>query len=108
MITLTEIAVAKIKEISEADGIGHTTVRISVKGGGCAGFMYDMYYEDREPSEMDEVIEQDGVKVLVDPISLTYMENITLDYVDGLMGSGFKFINPDVKASCGCGHSFDA
>lgn len=106
MITITESAIAKIKEISEAEGIGHSTIRIRIIGGGCAGFQYDMEYVDQQ-SDMDEVLEQDGVKVLIDPISHQYLDEATLDYVSGLMGTGFKFINPKVKTSCGCGHSFD-
>lgn len=106
MITITEKAVAKIKEISEAEDIGHTTVRIKVLGGGCSGFTYDMGYEDTA-TELDEVIEQDGVKVIVDPVSFQYVANITIDYTGGLVG-GFSFKNPDSKGSCGCGKSFDA
>jgi iron-sulfur cluster insertion protein len=106
MITITETAVAKIKEISEAEGLGHTTIRIKVKGGGCAGFSYDMEYEE-QINELDEIVEQDGVKVVVDPVSFQYLANVAIDYVDSLMGGGFKFDNPDVKGSCGCGSSFD-
>lgn len=106
MITITDKAIAKIKEISEAEGIGHTTVRIKVLGGGCSGFTYDMEYEDKV-GDLDEIVEQDGVKVVVDPVSVQYLENVSIDYGDGLMGGGFKFNNPDVKGSCGCGHSFD-
>lgn len=106
MITITDKAVAKVKEIAEAEGIGHTNVRLRVVGGGCAGFSYDLDYTE-QITDMDEVIEKDGIKLVVDPISFQYLENVTMDYTDGLMGSGFKFDNPDVKGSCGCGHSFD-
>jgi iron-sulfur cluster insertion protein len=106
MITLTELAVTKIKEISEAEDIGHTTVRISVKGGGCAGFVYDMNYDEKGPTDMDNVIEQDGVKIIVDPMSFQYLDGLNIDYIDGLMNAGFKFDNPNSKGSCGCGHSF--
>jgi iron-sulfur cluster insertion protein len=106
MITITEKAVAKVKEISEAEGIGHTIIRLKVLGGGCAGFQYDMEFND-VISEIDEVIEQDGVKIVVDSISFQYLTNVAVDFVDSLVGGGFKFVNPDVKGSCGCGHSFD-
>jgi iron-sulfur cluster insertion protein len=106
MITITDEAVIKVKEISEAEGIGHTKVRIKVVGGGCAGFSYDMEYDDKV-GELDEIVEKDGVTVLIDPMSYQYLENVTVDYVTGLMGAGFKFINPDVKGSCGCQKSFD-
>lgn len=109
MITLTDVAVAKVKEISEAEGFGHTKIRIKVIGGGCAGFRYDMEFLENADAvgEVDEVVEQDGVTVVVDPVSFQYLSNVNLDYVDGLMGAGFKFNNPDAKGGCGCGHSFD-
>lgn len=106
MITVSEEAVAKIKEISEAEGIGHTKVRIKVIGGGCAGFQYDMEYND-QIGDLDEVIEQDGVSVVVDPVSFQYLSEVHIDYVRGMVGAGFKFNNPKAKGSCGCGHSFD-
>ena len=107
MISVTDKAVAKIKEISEAEGIGHFNVRLRVIGGGCAGFSYDMYYEDK-PSDMDETHEVNGVTVVVDPLSWQYLEGVEIDYVEGHMGAGFKFINPNVKGTCGCGSSFSA
>lgn len=107
MISVTDKAVAKIKEISEAEGIGHFNVRLRVIGGGCAGFSYDMYYEDKS-SDMDETHEVNGVTVVVDPLSWQYLEGVEIDYVEGHMGAGFKFINPNVKGTCGCGSSFSA
>jgi len=104
MITLTSRAVAKVKEFSESEGIGHTTIRVSVKGGGCSGMIYDMEFSDQE-SELDEVIEADGIKVLIDPISFQYLEEVEIDFLDGPLGSGFKFNNPSVKSTCGCGSS---
>ena len=106
MISITEKAVGKLKEMSEEYETGHLTVRLKVVGAGCAGFSYDMMFDDIV-SESDETLEQDGIKVVIDPVSFQYLENVTIDYVDGLMGAGFKFLNPDVKASCGCGSSFD-
>ena len=106
MISITEKAVGKLKEMSEEMDTGHLTIRLKVVSGGCAGFSYDMMF-DEITSELDETLEQGDIKVVVDPISFQYLENVTIDYVDGLMGAGFKFINPDVKASCGCGSSFD-
>ena len=106
MITITEKAVAKVKEISEAEGIGHTIIRVGVKGGGCAGFVTDIFFDD-QIKDTDEIIEQDGVKIIVDMISMQYLENTEIDYADGLMGGGFVFKNPNSKGSCGCGKSFD-
>lgn len=106
MISLTEKAVSKVKEISESGGIGHTIIRLKVLGGGCAGFTYDMCY-DEIALDNDEVIEQDGVTIRVDAMSYQYLEDVVVDFVDGLMGAGFKFLNPKAKGSCGCGSSFD-
>ena|SRR5271154_3051795 len=105
MITITAKAIEQIKEISEAEGIGHTTIRVGVKGGGCAGFMTDMNFDD-QMNETDEVIEQDGVKVVVDMMSFQYLDGTEIDYVQSLMGAGFKFNNPNVQHSCGCGKSW--
>lgn len=108
MIQVTEKAALKIKEIADGEGIGHYNVRIRVVGGGCAGFTYDMYYEDKI-SEMDEVVEftdyYGTIKVVVDPLSFQYLDEVTVDYVDSQFGSGFKFLNPKTTGSCGCGSS---
>jgi len=107
MITLTERAIAKVKEFAESEGIGYSSIRVSVKGGGCAGFSYDMEFSDQS-TDLDEVLVLDGVTVLVDPVSFQYLENVEIDFLDGPLGAGFKFNNPDVKATCGCGSSFSA
>jgi len=104
MIYLTEKAAKMIEEISNAEGIGHYTVRVKIVGGGCAGFSQDMYFDDTI-GEMDEVTELDGIKVVVDPLSFQYLDETTIDYIDGPMGGGFKFLNPNVTGSCGCGSS---
>lgn len=106
MITITIKAIEKIKEISEAEGIGHTTVRIGVKGGGCAGFRFDLNFDD-QIRDLDQIIEQDGVKLVCDQISLQYLEDASIDYIESLLGAGFKFNVPKAKGSCGCGSSFD-
>jgi iron-sulfur cluster insertion protein len=105
MIHITDKAISKIKEISEAEGVGHLTVRLKVVGGGCAGFTQDMHFDDIGAKELDEVIEMDGVTILVDPMSMQYMDETTLDFVESQFGTGFKFLNPNVKSSCGCGSS---
>lgn len=105
MISLTEKAVAKIKEIAETDDIKPLTIRARVLGGGCAGFTYDLYFEDNV-TDMDEVFEQDGVKITVDMLSHQYVDGVEIDYVEGIMGAGFKFLNPNVSSVCGCGSSF--
>lgn len=105
MITLTEPAVKKVKEIAEGEGLT-LSIRVKLCGGGCSGFQQDMHFE--EPTfitDMDEVFEQDGIKIVVDPISHMYLEDTQIDYLDNAFNSGFKFITPGVKASCGCGKS---
>lgn len=108
MIQVTEKAALKIKEIADSEGIGHYNVRVRVIGGGCAGFSYDMYYEEKI-GEMDEVVEitdyYGTIKVVVDPLSFQYLDEVTVDYVDSQFAAGFKFLNPKVTGSCGCGSS---
>lgn len=104
MITLTKIAVEKVKEISEAEGIGHYLIRASVKGGGCSGMINDLCFDDKI-TDLDEVIEFDEVKLIVDQISFQYLENANIDYIESPFSGGFKFSSPDIKGSCGCGNS---
>ncbi len=101
---LTEKAAKKIEEIANAEGVGHFTIRAKVIGGGCAGMTNDIYFDD-QILDTDEVTELDGVKVVVDLMSFQYLDGTTIDYVDSEMGGGFKFLNPNVKSSCGCGQS---
>ena len=104
MINITEKAIEKLKELSESEGIGHNTVRLKVIGGGCNGFAYDLLFDDII-NDNDEFAEADGIKIVVDELSLAYLEEITVDYIDGVMSSGFKFLSPAVKSTCGCGSS---
>lgn len=106
MITLTETAVKKLKEMSEEMEIGHLTIRIALKGGGCAGFTRDMMFDDIT-NEMDEITEQDGIKIVVDSMSAQYLEGTVIDYVEEMLQSGFRFNSPLAKGSCGCGSSID-
>lgn len=106
MIYLTEKAAKQIKIIAEDECIGYHIIRVKVKGGGCAGFEYDLNFDDKI-GEDDEVSELDGVKVVCDPMSMQYLDGTVIDYGDSLMGSGFKFNNPTATGTCGCGHSFD-
>lgn len=101
---LTELAKSKIKEISETEGIGHCIVRVKVMGGGCAGMMNDMSF-DNIIKDTDQVIESDGVTIIIDPVSFQYMQNTVIDWENNFMSSGFKFNNPDITGSCGCGKS---
>ncbi len=107
MITITEKAAVKVKEIADAEALGGQGLRLRVVGGGCAGFSYDLYFEDKI-GDMDEQFESNGVKLYIDPMSYQYLEGTEIDYVEGLHGAGFKFNNPNSKGSCGCGSSFSA
>ena len=105
MVLITPVAAAKVNEIREAEAIeGSMALRLRVVGGGCAGFSYDLYFD--EPAEVDRQVEIQGVKVVVDEMSLMYLVGTEIDYVEGLQGAGFKFNNPNVKSTCGCGSSF--
>jgi iron-sulfur cluster insertion protein len=105
MITITDKAIAKLKEFSEAEEIGHLCVRLKVQSGGCAGMSRDMTFDDFI-DEMDEVIEVGDIKVIVDPVSFQFLENTSVDYEESQFQSGFKFSTPEVQMSCGCGKSF--
>lgn len=107
MIQLTENAVAKVKEILETQDPKPQGLRISVVGGGCSGFSYSMAFENT-PSMLDKTYDYSGLKVFIDQASLLYLDGASVDYVETLEGSGFKFDNPNVKSTCGCGSSFSA
>lgn len=105
MVTVTETAAEKIKTMLQDQGNPESGLRMMIAGGGCSGFQYRLAF-DKESSETDQVIEQDGVKVFVDMKSAIYLMGAELDYVEGLMGAGFKINNPNAKGTCGCGESF--
>lgn len=105
MLHITEKAAKQVEEISNSDGVGHYSIRVKVIGGGCAGFTYDMYFDDTI-GDLDEVIELDGVKVICDPMSFQYLDEVVIDWVETPSGGGFKFLNPNVTGTCGCGSSF--
>ena len=106
MVTVTESAAAKIRELMEQEPQGEVGVlRIAVQGGGCSGFQYALGF-DRGPQDGDNEVEMHGVRVVVDPFSAPYLQGATIDYLNGLQESGFKIENPNAVSSCGCGHSF--
>jgi iron-sulfur cluster insertion protein len=107
MITVTSQAAEKIKGIKATQATPEDAgLRIRVVGGGCSGFQYQLAFEAPQPG--DQVFEQEGVKVVVDPKSFLYLSGTEIDYVDGLTGAGFTLKNPNAKGSCGCGSSFTA
>ncbi|RMH38800.1 MAG: iron-sulfur cluster assembly accessory protein [Deltaproteobacteria bacterium] len=104
-VTLTKLAADKVLEIRQEEGIEDDMgLRLRVVGGGCAGFAYDLYFDHK--TDMDVEFNIHGVQVFVDQMSLMYLDGTEIDYVEGLMGAGFKFNNPNVKSTCGCGSSF--
>lgn len=107
MLLITPVAAAKVNEIRDAEGIEpNMALRVRVVGGGCAGFSYDLYFD--EPAEVDRQFEVAGVRCIVDEMSLMYLVGTEIDYVEGLQGAGFKFQNPNAVKTCGCGSSFSA
>jgi iron-sulfur cluster assembly accessory protein len=105
-ISLTAAAASKITELLAEEPEGESCVlRIAVQGGGCSGFEYALGF-DAGAQEGDHVFEAHGVQVVVDPFSAPYLQGASIDFLNGLQESGFKIDNPNVVASCGCGHSF--
>ncbi|HLE50684.1 MAG TPA: iron-sulfur cluster insertion protein ErpA [Anaerolineales bacterium] len=104
-ITLTDAAADAVRELLAKRNLEGYALRVFVSGGGCSGFQYGMALEGNV-RENDLAIDQHGVKVVVDEISINYLAGATIDYVDELMGSGFKIENPNAVSSCGCGSSF--
>jgi len=104
-VSLTPNAVAKVKEIMAQQNPVPAGLRVGVVGGGCSGFSYSMSFENGA-GMMDKVFDMDGLKVYVDATSLMYLNGCRVDYVETLEGAGFKFENPNVKSTCGCGSSF--
>ncbi len=109
MITLTETAAVKVKELLEAEGATDLALRVAVRPGGCSGFSYEMFFDgdfaaDDEKAMFGTVGAE--VQVVVDPQSVQLLEGATLDYKDGLNQAGFSIINPNATRTCGCGSSF--
>ena len=104
-VTLTAKAIEMVKEAIRQEGLEGHAIRIGVMGGGCAGFQYSMDFE-KEARAGDVTFELEGVRVFVDPMSSMYLQGVTVDYVVGLQGAGFKFSNPNARTTCGCGSSF--
>ncbi|MEK6892112.1 MAG: iron-sulfur cluster assembly accessory protein [Nanoarchaeota archaeon] len=104
IITLTEKAAAKVKQMLKKENNENYGLRLGVVAGGCSGYMYEIQLE-KEAKENDLVIEDKGIKIFINPESIAFMKGSTLDYKDGLQNAGFKIENPNVKRTCGCGHS---
>lgn len=107
MITLTPTAVSAIDKFIKGNDTPVAGLRISISGGGCSGFQYNMRLEETRADD-DLAVEIEGVTLLVDPFSAPLLTGVTVDFVDSLNGSGFKFENPNASSSCACGSSFSA
>jgi iron-sulfur cluster assembly protein len=106
-IAVTERAVAEIKKAAVTRAVPPKGLRVGIRGGGCTGFSYLFEWADAEPRPEDKVLsfEDGNVRVFIDPKSYIYLDGSTLEYATSMMGRGFKFTNPNVKGSCGCGES---
>ena len=107
MIHVTDKAVDQIKTIMQKEGLLDHGLRVAVIGGGCSGMSYKLAFE-KEPAPEDKVYEENGVRIFVDGKSYLFLNGMTLDFSDGLNGTGFSFQNPNAKSTCGCGTSFSA
>jgi iron-sulfur cluster assembly accessory protein len=105
MLTLTDTASTKVKELIEAEGNPELVLRVAVRPGGCSGLSYEMFF-DTDVGADDLASDQGGVKIVVDPASSQHLTGASLDYKDGLQGAGFSINNPNVSRTCGCGQSF--
>ena len=105
LISITQKAAEKIVEFMKQENKEKLYLRVYVSGGGCSGLSYGMGFEEK-PDEDDAIINENGVEVIVDSYSQKYLKGANVDYVESLMGSGFKINNPNVTKSCSCGHSF--
>ncbi len=105
MVNITSSAASKVQELIQREGEGQA-LRVYVAGGGCSGLNYGMAFDEDAEAD-DHVVEMEGVKILVDSYSAPYLKGAEIDYVDGLMGSGFTIHNPNATSTCSSGHSFD-
>jgi iron-sulfur cluster assembly protein len=104
-LVVTADAAEKLSEVMAAKGLAEAGLRVFVSGGGCSGLQYGMAFETQGEDD-DFVFQSAGITVYVDPVSIDYLRGAEIDYVDSLMGGGFKIENPNAVSSCGCGHSF--
>jgi len=105
VITLTDTAASKVKDLIDAEGEPNLALRVAVRPGGCSGFSYEMFF-NTDVSDDDNLTDHHGVRVVVDASSAELLQGATLDYKDGLQGAGFAIENPNAQRSCGCGKSF--
>jgi iron-sulfur cluster insertion protein len=104
-IVITEVAASKITEILAEENKQASGLRVYVQGGGCSGFQYGLMIEEA-PGTGDRVMESNGIRLFVDPISIRYLKGAQVDFVDNIAGGGFTIKNPNARSTCGCGQSF--
>jgi iron-sulfur cluster assembly protein len=104
-MSLTPTAEIKLRDLLQSRNIPNHGLRVFVAGGGCSGLQYGMAFE-AQARDFDTVVDQNGVKLFIDPTSLMYLSGASIDFIDSLMGGGFKIENPNATAACGCGSSF--
>lgn len=105
MINVTQVAASKISELLAEEQQVQSGLRVFVQGGGCSGFQYGLMIE-QNPSDSDQMFESNGVKLYVDPVSVSYLKDAEVDFVESVTGGGFTIKNPNAKSTCGCGSSF--
>ena len=106
MINVSEVAAAKINELLAEENKASSGLRVFVQGGGCSGFQYGLMIEENGQGAADQVYESNGIKLYVDPISIRYLSNAEVDFVETITGGGFTIKNPNATSTCGCGQSF--
>lgn len=106
-VTLSAAAIARVRELLREEGNPALKLRVSIEGGGCSGFQYDIRLDTQRAGD-DFVLDRDGIELLVDPLSLQYLDGAQVDYVEQLSGAQFVIHNPNAKTTCGCGSSFTA
>jgi len=106
-ITVTESAASKIKDLLSEEGKSDSGLRVFVQGGGCSGFQYGLMIEEGGGGVGDQTYESNGIKLFVDPVSLSYLKGAEVDFVDTITGGGFTIKNPNATSTCGCGSSFN-
>ena len=107
-ITVTETAASKIRELLAEEGKLESGLRVFVQGGGCSGFQYGLMIEEEGGGVADQTYESNGVRLFVDPVSISYLKGAEVDFVDTITGGGFTIKNPNATSTCGCGQSFNA
>jgi iron-sulfur cluster insertion protein len=108
VILVTEAAATKIKELLVEEGKAESGLRVFVQGGGCSGFQYGLMIEESGAGVGDQLFESNGVRLFIDPVSLSYLKGAEVDFVDTITGGGFTIKNPNATSTCGCGSSFNA